>query len=143
MTVKSILDEKGTDVRSIEGDRLLMDAIKLLDKGGVGALVVSFSDKPLAGILSERDIVRALCHHGAGVLEEEISKYMTKEIITISPEKSVRDAIEIMTQRRIRHLPVTQDERMIGIISIGDVLKRRISSTEAEAEALKNYISTG
>ena len=112
-------------------------------KKGVGALVVSTPEKALAGMLSERDIVRGLCHKGPDVLQDQVAEHMTSKVITIAPEKSVVEAMEIMTEKRIRHLPVTQDEAMVGLISIGDVLKRRISSTEAEAQALKEYISTG
>ncbi|MGC6511184.1 MAG: CBS domain-containing protein [Parvibaculales bacterium] len=143
MTVKSILDEKGAGILSIGSDRTLLEAVKVLEKEGVGALVVSSPEKALAGIISERDVVRGLCQNGQGVLQDTVAEHMTSQVITIAPEKSVVEAMEIMTEKRIRHLPVMQEGALIGLISIGDVVKRRISMTEAEAQALKEYISTG
>lgn len=143
MTVQSILDEKGAGILSIGCNRTLLDAVKVLEKEGVGALVVSSQETPMAGMISERDIVRGLCHQGPSVLDDKITQHMTQDVITIGPEKSVAEAMEIMTEKRVRHLPVTENGAMVGLISIGDVLKRRISSTEAEAEALKEYITTG
>ena len=143
MTVKSILDEKGAGILSIGSDRTLLEAVKVLEKEGVGALVVSSPEKALAGIISERDVVRGLCQNGQGVLQDAVAEHMTSQVITIAPENSVVEAMEIMTEKRIRHLPVTQEGALIGLISIGDVVKRRISMTEAEAQALKEYISTG
>ncbi len=128
---------------TIDGNRLLSDAITVFEKESVGALVVTFPDQPLAGMLSERDMVRALYAKGGSALDEKISAYMNQNIITISPETTIVQAMEIMTEKRVRHLPVLQKGSLVGLVSIGDVVKKRISLSEAEAEALKNYIVSG
>lgn len=143
MNVKAILDDKGAGILTIDGNRLLSDAITVFEKESVGALVVTFPDQPLAGMLSERDMVRALYAKGGSALDEKISAYMNQNIITISPETTIVEAMEIMTEKRVRHLPVLQKGSLAGLVSIGDVVKKRISLSEAEAEALKNYIVSG
>ncbi len=143
MNVKAILDDKGAGILTIDGNRLLSDAITVFEKESVGALVVTFPDQPLAGMLSERDMVRALYAKGGSALDEKISAYMNQNIITISPETTIVQAMEIMTEKRVRHLPVLQKGSLVGLVSIGDVVKKRISLSEAEAEALKNYIVSG
>ncbi|MGC6476433.1 MAG: CBS domain-containing protein [Parvibaculales bacterium] len=143
MNVKAILDDKGAGILTIDGNRLLSDAVTVFEKESVGALVVTFPDQPLAGMLSERDLVRALYAKGGSALDEKISSYMSENVITISPETTIVEAMEIMTEKRVRHIPVLQKGSLAGLVSIGDVVKKRISLSEAEAEALKNYIVSG
>ncbi len=143
MTVGLILDEKGADVMSIDGVSTLSDAVKMLESKRVGALIVVDKGNPVAGMLSERDIIRALSTKGAGVLKKPVADFMTRKVITIAPETPVVEAMEIMTEKRVRHLPVLDGGKLRGLVSIGDVVKRRLSATEAEAQAMKEYISTG
>jgi len=143
MTIASILAEKGAEVLTLDGNCTLAEAINVLERRRIGALIVSLPDKPLAGVFSERDVVRALSTHGGDVLDAPVTEHMSRKVMTVTPEVSVVEAMEIMTQKRVRHLPVLEDGKLCGIVSIGDVVKRRISMTEAEAEALKNYITTG
>ncbi|MDD9841811.1 MAG: CBS domain-containing protein [Alphaproteobacteria bacterium] len=143
MTIASILAEKGATVLTLDGNCTLAEAINVLERRRIGALIVSLPDKPLAGVFSERDVVRALSTHGGDVLDVPVTEHMSRKVTTVTPEVSVAEAMEIMTQKRVRHLPVLEDGKLCGIVSIGDVVKRRISMTEAEAEALKNYITTG
>lgn len=143
MTVGLILAEKGTDVITIDGGCTLAEAVQVLGNRRVGALMVTLDGNPVAGMLSERDIVCALSTHDASVLDDMISEYMTRKIITIGMKTTVIEAMEIMTEKRVRHLPVIEDGKLRGLVSIGDIVKRRISDSEAEAEALKEYITTG
>lgn len=142
MTVGSILAEKGGDIITIDGDQTLTQAITVLETRRVGALLIAHKDNPVAGILSERDIVRALSKRGAAALDGTVAEYMTSGVITVTLESTLVEAMEIMTQKRIRHLPVLEDGRVRGLVSIGDVVKRRIRTTEEQAAALKEYITT-
>lgn len=142
MTVKAILDEKGRDVVTIEPERTLAEAAQFLARNRIGAVVVTRSDGRIAGILSERDIVRALGEEGADALAKPVSATMTREVKTCRESHTVNEVMEIMTHGRFRHLPVEQDGRLDGIISIGDVVKRRIQDAEREAEEIRAYIAT-
>ncbi|MBI1233534.1 MAG: CBS domain-containing protein [Alphaproteobacteria bacterium] len=142
MNVAAILDEKGRDVFSLTANATLGDAAALLDQKRIGALVVVDSAGAIAGVLSERDIVRQLARQGAGALSEAIAGCMTHEVITASPRDTIEDVMAAMTDRRIRHLPVLEEGRLAGIVSIGDVVKRKIEQTEADAEAMKAYIAS-
>ena len=142
MTVRSILEEKGRDVFTIGPDETLMAAIRLLAEKRIGAVVVLRSDGGIAGILSERDIVRALAEGGAEAMTRSISAFMTSKVQVCREESTVNDVMEVMTRVRFRHLPVEKEGRLVGLVSIGDVVKRRIEDVEREAEDIKAYIAT-
>jgi CBS domain-containing protein len=142
MTVRSILDEKGRDVFTIGPDESLSAAIRLLAEKRIGAVVVLRPDGGIGGILSERDIVRALAEGGAGALTKPISAFMTSKVQVCREENTVNDVMEVMTRVRFRHLPVEKEGRLVGLVSIGDVVKRRIEDVEREAEDIKAYIAT-
>ena len=143
MNVKMILGDKGTDVLTIDSSNKLSDAIAVLENRSVGILVTTSPEEPMAGVISERDVVRALSNHGALALERPISDFMSSNPVTITNQTTVVEAMAIMTEKRIRHLPVIDEGKICGLVSIGDVVKRRIIDTEAEAEALKSYIVAG
>lgn len=142
MNVAAILDEKGRDVVSLKADATLSEAAALLDHHRIGAVVVIDDEGAIAGVLSERDIVRQLARQGAGALAEPVGLSMTRDVVTAAPSVTLQDVMESMTEHRIRHLPIVEDGRLAGIVSIGDVVKRRIEMTEAEAEAMKAYIAS-
>jgi CBS domain-containing protein len=143
MQVKHILRDKGRDVVSISADATLSEAARLLARKRIGALVVRGSDGSLAGILSERDIVRALAEASVNALAHSVAAHMTRAIETCNESDSIEDLMEIMTHRRLRHLPVVEDEALRGIVSIGDVVKTRIEETVREAASLREYIAAG
>jgi CBS domain-containing protein len=142
MTVRSILDAKGRDVVTIRPQESLADAVMLLDRHHIGAVVVMEPDGRVAGILSERDVVRALAESGATALQRSVSDTMTSRVSICTEAKTVEEVMEIMTRSRFRHLPVERDGRLVGIISIGDVVKRRIEDAVRETEEIKTYIAT-
>ncbi len=142
MTVRAILDLKGRDVTTILPDKTLGDAASLLSQHKIGALVVTGADRRVTGILSERDIVKAVSVDGAAALEEKISARMTREVITCGPHDTMADLMGRMTAGRFRHLPVVENGRLVGIISIGDVVKHRLAEMERESSALRDYIMT-
>jgi CBS domain-containing protein len=141
MTVRSILDSKGHQIQSVEPSVKLSDAIKLLSERKIGALLV-MSQGRIEGILSERDIVRVLGDRGASVLEEPVSAAMTRKVVTCRQSDTVSGLMEMMTLGKFRHLPVVEDGKVVGLISIGDVVKRRVQEYELEQEALRDYIKT-
>ncbi|HEY2359305.1 MAG TPA: CBS domain-containing protein, partial [Phenylobacterium sp.] len=116
-------------------------AAALLDERRVGAMVVIQDGGAVAGILSERDVVRVVAQKGAAGLDEPVSSCMTREVIFADPNETVDSLMARMTDRRVRHLPVLDDGRLVGIVSIGDLVKRKIAETEAEAQELKAYIA--
>jgi CBS domain-containing protein len=142
MTIARILSVKGRDVVTIQPHRLISDAIGMLAERRIGAIVVTGADGKVLGILSERDIVRALAS-GASVLQDPVSRYMTSKVVTCTGDTLVVDAMEDMTNGRFRHLPVVENGRLTGIISIGDVVKHRLAEIEHETEALREYITAG
>jgi len=142
MTVRSILDEKGRDVFTIGPDEMLNAAIRLLAEKRIGAVVVVRPDGGIGGILSERDIVRVLGRGGAAALEEPVRTVMTAKVRICNESHTVNQVMEIMTQGRFRHLPVEKEGKLVGLVSIGDVVKRRIEDVEREAEDIKAYIAT-
>ena len=142
MIVKNILADKRGDVITIEPSADLAAAIKLLAERGIGAVVVLGADHRIVGILSERDIVQALAEHGAAVLSEPVSQVMTREVKTCSEDDTIGDLMGRMTTGRFRHLPVVQQGRLIGIVSIGDVVKSRVEEIDHETKALRDYIQT-
>ena len=141
MTVAAILRHKGSDVVSISGGETLAGVSQLLTERRIGAVLVHMGDNPLAGILSERDIVHALAKYGAEALKLTAVEVMTREPQTVTPTTSVVEAMAIMTSGRVRHLPVMSEGKVIGLVSIGDVVKARIAQHEAEMEGLLAYVS--
>ncbi|WP_265518793.1 CBS domain-containing protein [Nitratireductor luteus] len=142
MTVKAILDKKGRDVVTIAASKTLAEAAALLAEQGIGAVVVLSGDDRIGGILSERDIVRVVGKEGAKALAKQVSSVMTARVKVCHEENTVNDVMQVMTEGRFRHLPVEKNGRLDGIISIGDVVKRRIEEVEREAEDIRSYIST-
>lgn len=141
MTVARILAEKGPSVVTIQPNRSLVDAIHLLAEKRIGAVVVAEGDDVVLGILSERDIMRALAENGAAAFDAPVSNHMTSSVVTCSRSASVEDLMQIMTEGRFRHVPVVEDGHLAGLISIGDVVKRRIATVEAEHQAMRDYIT--
>lgn len=139
MTIAAILGGKGHEVVSIGADRSVADAVKLLAERRIGAVPVLDGDA-VAGIFSERDVIYCLEQFGAAALDRKVSQVMTAPAITVAPDESVLAALALMTRRRIRHLPVVQDGRITGFVSIGDLVKYRIDRIESEAEAMRAYI---
>lgn len=142
MTVARILAGKGRSVVTVQPHRSLAEAAQLLVERHIGALVVADADQAVHGIISERDIVRAMVRHGAGALENPVSRHMTAKVVTCTPEAALEEVMETMTEGRFRHLPVMEDGRLVGIVSIGDVVKQRIAAVEAEHQAMREYIAT-
>lgn len=146
MGIATILKDKGQGtnsrgVASVHPDSRVAEVVDLLVQRRIGAVLVLDEGRPV-GIVSERDIVRCLAVKGGAVMDLEAREVMTAPVITIRPDESVCDAMELMTDRRIRHLPVVESGELVGIVSIGDLVKRRIAEAEQEALALKDYITT-
>jgi len=141
MTVRSILDSKGHQVLSVEPDAKLAAAVQVLGERKIGAVLV-MSEGRVEGILSERDIVRVLAERGAGVLDEPVSTVMTRKVVSCRESDTVAGIMEMMTLGKFRHLPVVEEGRVVGLISIGDIVKRRVQEYETEQEALRDYIKT-
>jgi CBS domain-containing protein len=141
MTVRAILDSKGHHIQSVEPDAKLSAAIKILAERKIGAVLVMNNGR-IEGILSERDIVRVLGERGAGVLDEPVSVVMTRKVVGCKRPDTVSAIMEMMTLGKFRHLPVIEDGRVVGLISIGDVVKWRVREYELEQEALRDYIKT-
>ncbi len=142
MNVKTILAAKGGDVISIEPTATLAVAAKLLAKHRIGAVVIRGAGNRLAGILSERDIVRSLSELGGAALDQPVGQVMTRDVETCSEDDSIADIMERMTARKFRHLPVLTNGKLVGLVSIGDVVKQRVEEIESETEAMRDYIRT-
>lgn len=142
MSVKSILAEKGSEVLTVTSDSSVEHAVALLAKHRIGALVVSDSGGTIRGIISERDIIRHIAEDGVGVLGLKIARVMTANVKVCTENHTVNDVMEIMTRGRFRHLPVERAGKLIGVISIGDVVKRKIEETQREADEIRTYIAT-
>jgi CBS domain-containing protein len=140
--VKNILSTKSGDVITISPTADVMTAVKLLADRGIGAVVVLGVDNRIVGILSERDIVQALAEHGAAVLTEPVSQLMTREVKTCSEDDTIANLMGRMTTGRFRHLPVMEQGKLVGIVSIGDVVKSRVEEMDQEAKALHDFIQT-
>jgi CBS domain-containing protein len=141
MTIAAILKDKGTEVATIAGDANVAQAVALLGERRIGALPVLESGE-VVGIISERDVIYCLRTNGPEVLDWPVSRVMTAPAITADSDTPVLSALALMTQRRIRHLPVVAGERLAGIVSIGDLVKHRMERIEAEAEAMRSYIQS-
>jgi len=142
MTVKAVLARKGSNVTTIEPTASVAAAIKMLGEQRIGALVITGPDQHVVGILSERDIVRALAEHGAQALDRPVSEMMTRKVVTCNERDTLRDLMEQMTAGKFRHVPVVEQGKLAGIISIGDVVKSRLEEMEHDTEALQDYIRT-
>ncbi len=142
MSVAQILREKGSDIISVEETASISEALVVLKEHRIGAVLV-MREGDVCGVLSERDVVRALPDKGAALLDEPVNVLMTRDVVYCSSSDSLESIMARMTGNRIRHLPVQDDGKLTGIITIGDVVKHRIAETEHEAEALRSYITLG
>lgn len=143
MLVSHILREKGRDVVSVTDDMPISDVVKVLSERRIGAVLVVGPAGGVVGILSERDIVRALASDGAAALQRDAHAYMTREVVACAEADSIEDVMEAMTRGRFRHLPVFEEERLVGLVSIGDVVKSRIADAEFETQTLRQYVVMG
>ncbi len=141
MTVRAILDTKGHQIQSVEPDARLSAAIAMLGEKKIGAVLV-MSKGRIEGILSERDIVRVPGERGARVLDEPVSAVMTRKVVSCRQADTVAAIMEMMTLGKFRHLPVVEEGAVVGLISIGDIVKWRVREFEMEQEALRDYIKT-
>ena len=142
MIVKTILSGKGGNVVTIEPTANVADAAKMLAEKHIGALVVTGAEGRLVGIISERDIVRALANRGNAALKLPLTEVMTRKVVTCSEDETLSVIMERMTQGKFRHVPVLDGDRLVGIISIGDVVKWRLEELQLEQNALRDYIAT-
>ena len=141
MRIADVLRIKGVEVVTVPPDTDVRHLLTVLAEHSIGAVVVSADGAGVDGIVSERDIVRALADRGPAVLSEPVSTICTADVLTVDPGTQLEDLMRIMTDRRVRHLPVVTDGALRGIVSIGDVVKNRIDELETERSALANYIS--
>ncbi|RAI44966.1 CBS domain-containing protein [Rhodoplanes roseus] len=142
MTVKTILARKGTAVVTIDPAATVAAAVKLLGERGIGAVVVTGAEGRTIGIISERDIVKALAATGAAVMETPVSEIMTRKVVTCGQQDTIGELMQQMTEGKFRHVPVVEQDRLVGIVSIGDVVKSRLEQMEQESDALRDYIRT-
>lgn len=140
MTVKAIVDSKGSDVATVAPHADVASAVKLLAERRIGALVVVDHIPRVVGIISERDIIRVLAEYGAAALARPVEQVMTRKVITCTRAETVSSIMELMTAGKFRHLPIVEDSRLAGIISIGDVVKYRVQEIEIESATLRDYI---
>jgi CBS domain-containing protein len=142
MTVNDILLHKGSEVITIEPTATVAAAVRMLAQRRIGALLVTGADSRIVGIISERDIVRVLDETGPAVLDTPVAEVMTRKVVTCGRHETIADIMERVTGGRFRHVPVVEDGRLAGIVSIGDVVKARLSELEHEQNALREYIRT-
>jgi CBS domain-containing protein len=140
MTVSIILSDKGREVVTIEPSATLGDAVQLLAEKRIGAALIVGAERRVAGIISERDIVRALAERGAAALDEPVSRTMTRKVETCNEREPISNIMERMTEGKFRHVPVVDQGRLVGIVSIGDVVKHRLHEMERESTAMREYI---
>ncbi len=143
MTVSVILSIKGHSVVTVDPGDTIESVAQLLSEKKIGALIASSGGGKVDGIISERDLVRAIARNGGAALLRPVTDFMTRDVVTCNAEESIADLMEKMTIGKFRHLPVVKDGILDGIISIGDVVKQRIAETEFEANAMREYIATG
>ncbi|WP_242137907.1 CBS domain-containing protein [Sphingomonas sp. TREG-RG-20F-R18-01] len=141
MTISAILGGKGREVISVTADQSVRAAVALLAERRIGAVPVLEGTR-VVGVFSERDVIYAVAAHGNDALARTVADIMTAPAITVGPEEAVIGALSLMTRRRIRHLPVVEGERVVGMVSIGDLVKYRIDRIEADAEAMRSYIQS-
>jgi CBS domain-containing protein len=142
MTVRAILSRKGRDVVTIAPTASLSEAVKLLAERRIGAIIVTGADDRVAGILSERDIVRTLSVRGPAALDDNVAAVMTRKVTTCTEADTAATIMERMTAGKFRHLPVVDQGRLVGVVSIGDVVKLHVEEIEGESNALREYIAT-
>ncbi|ANK83361.1 MAG: hypothetical protein TEF_08420 [Rhizobiales bacterium NRL2] len=143
MLVASMLRAKGNTIGTIRPDVDVMAVCAKLKELRVGALIVSEDGEKIQGIVSERDVVRAVAAQGAAALQRGVTEIMTGDVVTCDPGDNIGDLMRMMTENRVRHLPVVNQGRMIGLVSIGDVVKYRVDELEHETQAMQEYIQTG
>jgi CBS domain-containing protein len=142
MHVQAILGNKGAQIVSMSPQATILEACRLLAEHRIGAVLVLDGDR-VAGMFSERDVVRAVTEKGSAALDIQLSEVMTRNVLTCKPEDSVDDIMAVMTARRVRHLPVLEDARLVGIVSIGDVVKHRLDEAALEVDSLREYVLAG
>jgi CBS domain-containing protein len=143
MTIARILAAKGRDVVTTQPHRTLAEVAEVLVAKNIGAVVVADDQGSVLGILSERDIVRAVANRGTTLFNDAVSVHMTTDVITTTEDESVYAAMEKMTNERSRHLPVIRDEKLVGVVSIGDMIKHQLAECQYEHKAMREYIATG
>jgi CBS domain-containing protein len=141
MSIQAILGDKGREVATVSADARVSEAVKVLGERRIGALPVVEGDR-IVGIMSERDVIYCLKDHGAEVLDWPVSRLMTSPAITVDPSTDVLNALALITRKRVRHLPVVSGGQLVGIVSIGDLVKYRIERIEFEAQAMREYIQS-
>jgi CBS domain-containing protein len=139
--VSQVLSVKGHDVATISQERTVADALALLKERGIGALVVTGPAVPLAGIFSERDAVRALATSGAAALDQKVADLMSADVVTCQESTDLTQLMVTMTEHRIRHVPVVEESKLVGLVSIGDVVKARLEELEHDKRDLLDYVS--
>lgn len=142
MNVAHILAQKGRDVVCVTPDHTLQEVAVIMSEKGIGAVVVCNRDNAIVGILSERDIMRTIARSGASALVDRTASHMTHDVVTCGEQTKIQVLMERMTKGRFRHMPVVADGKLVGMISIGDLIKNRIAEVEDEQEALKQYIAS-
>ena len=140
MNVAQLLDFKGHEVASINQSRSIADAVGLMKERGIGALVVTGAERPLVGMISERDVVRALGARGAEALQDQVSTLMSRDIVTCTLDTTCATLMGLMTAERVRHLPVIEAGSLVGLISIGDVVRARFEELERDRQELLEYV---
>ncbi len=141
MKVSHLLQTKGSEVSTISQERTVNDAVALLKERGIGALVVTGATPPLVGMFSERDVVRALATNSAKALDQKVAELMSRDVVTCTLATDLNELMTTMTERRFRHVPVVEDDRLLGLISIGDVVKARLEELEHDKRDLLDYVS--
>ena len=141
MQISSLLTAKGSSVVTIAPEATVAEALAELERHGIGALVVSADGSHIDGIVSERDVVRALGHEGGALLEHPVRSIMTAQVLTCGPEDTIESLMSVMTDNRVRHVPVVADGALQGLVSIGDVVKSRIGELEKDRQELVEYIT--
>ena len=142
MTVARILAGKGRDIVTMQPHHTLRDVVDVLAAKHIGALIIADTEGGMLGILSERDVVRAVAQNGANALEDPVTNYMTKEVVTSTEDEPVLTMVGKMSNGRFRHMPILRDGRLVGIVSVGDAIKFRLAQMEEEQTALREYIAT-
>jgi CBS domain-containing protein len=143
MNVAAILKSKGRAVSTVRPETTLLEVSQKLAQKKIGAIVIVGDGGALAGIISERDVIRAISEHGPDALKLPASRVMTKAVVSCTEMSPIDDLMELMTKGRFRHLPVVEDDKLVGIVSIGDVVKNHIAEVEMEVTAMRGYLATG
>lgn len=139
-TVGSILKDKGTTVHCTEPEAVVLDAVRVMNRAGVGALLVT-DDNVVVGIFTERDVLRRVVDGGLDPTTTRVAKVMTRELVTVTPTITVTEAMAVMTERRCRHLPVMEEDRLLGLVSIGDLTRATVWTQKVHIQDLVNYIT--